>query len=54
MTLGFALGTHALPDRLEAHLNGTPLPNCMTRYEEVNLRPGRQRDDTVLHDRQTA
>lgn len=33
--LGFAPGTHALLDRLEAHLNGTPLPNWMMRYEEV-------------------
>jgi uncharacterized protein YndB with AHSA1/START domain len=33
--LGFAPGTHALLDRLEAKLDGTPLPDFMARYEEV-------------------
>lgn len=33
--LGFAPGTHALLDRLEAHLAGSPLPAWMDRYREV-------------------
>ena len=33
--LGFAPGTHAFLDRLEALLEGRPLPNWQTRYQEV-------------------
>ncbi len=33
--LGFAPGTHAYLDRLEAYLDHAPLPNWMQRYEEV-------------------
>jgi uncharacterized protein YndB with AHSA1/START domain len=33
--LGFAPGTHALLDRLTAHLDGEPLPGWKRRYEEV-------------------
>lgn len=33
--LGFAPGTHALLDRLEAHLDRTPLPAFGQRYQEV-------------------
>jgi uncharacterized protein YndB with AHSA1/START domain len=33
--LGFAPGTHALLDRLAAHLEGLPLPVWMERYREV-------------------
>lgn len=33
--LGFAPGTHALLDRLEAHLDRTPLPAFGERYQEV-------------------
>ncbi len=32
---GFAPGTHAFLDRLEAHLNGKKLPNWQERYKEV-------------------
>lgn len=32
---GFAPGTHILLDRLEAQLNGNPLPNWMKRFEEL-------------------
>ncbi|MBX5483773.1 MAG: SRPBCC family protein [Myxococcaceae bacterium] len=32
---GFAPGTHAFMDRLEAHLARQPLPNWMQRYGEV-------------------
>jgi uncharacterized protein YndB with AHSA1/START domain len=35
--LGFAPGTHAILDRLSAHLDGTPLPAWMRRYEEVKV-----------------
>ncbi|MDA4130838.1 MAG: SRPBCC family protein [Thaumarchaeota archaeon] len=31
----FASGTHAVLDRLEAYLNGTPMPDWMTRSEEL-------------------
>jgi uncharacterized protein YndB with AHSA1/START domain len=47
--LGFAPGTHALLDRLVAHLGDAPLPNWTTRYDEVKAGypswerpPGRQ------------
>lgn len=33
--LGFAPGTHAFLDRLEAHLDQAPLPHWMQRYGEV-------------------
>ncbi|HUI01001.1 MAG TPA: SRPBCC domain-containing protein [Nitrososphaerales archaeon] len=33
--LGFAPGTHAFIDRLEAQLGGLPLPNWQDRYKEV-------------------
>ena len=33
--LGFAPGTHAFIDRLEAHLDGKPLPDWQKRYQEV-------------------
>lgn len=33
--LGFAPGTHAFLDRLEAQLSGQPLPNWQERYNEV-------------------
>ena len=33
--LGFAPGTHAFLDRLEAHLSGDPLPNWQERYTSV-------------------
>ena len=33
--LGFAPGTHAFLDRLEARLKGEPLPNWQERYEQV-------------------
>jgi uncharacterized protein YndB with AHSA1/START domain len=32
---GFSPGTHAYLDRLEAHLDGAPLPGWMERYGEV-------------------
>ncbi len=32
---GFLPGLHALLDRLEAQLNGSPLPDWMTRFTEV-------------------
>ncbi len=34
-SLGFAPGTHAFLDRLEAHLNKTSLPDWMKRVEEM-------------------
>ena len=33
--LGFAPGTHAFMDRLEAHLSKQPLPNWQERYQKV-------------------
>jgi uncharacterized protein YndB with AHSA1/START domain len=33
--LGFAPGTHAFMDRLQAQLNGQPLPNWQERYQQV-------------------
>lgn len=33
--LGFAPGTHAFIDRLEARLGGAPLPDWQNRYQEV-------------------
>ena len=33
--LGFAPGTHAFLDRLEAQLGGQPLPNWQERYQQV-------------------
>jgi uncharacterized protein YndB with AHSA1/START domain len=33
--LGFAPGTHAFMDRLEARLNQQPLPNWQKRYQQV-------------------
>lgn len=33
--LGFAPGTHAFMDRLEAHLGHSPLPNWQERYQQV-------------------
>ncbi len=33
--LGFAPGTHAFIDRLEAHLSRKPLPNWQERYQQV-------------------
>lgn len=33
--LGFAPGTHAFMDRLEAHLGRKPLPNWQERYQQV-------------------
>lgn len=35
--LGFAPGTHAFMDRLEASLNKQPLPNWQERYQKVAL-----------------
>jgi len=32
---GFAPGTHVLLDRLEAQLDGQPLPQWMPRFEEL-------------------
>jgi hypothetical protein len=32
---GFIPGTHAVLDRLDAHLAGTPTPNWSNRYAEV-------------------
>jgi uncharacterized protein YndB with AHSA1/START domain len=32
---GFIPGTHAYPDRLDAHLAGDPVPTWSTRYDEV-------------------
>lgn len=34
--LGFAPGTHALMDRLEAELKDQPLPNWQERYQQVS------------------
>lgn len=34
--LGFAPGTHAFMDRLEAQLNHLPLPNWQERYQQVS------------------
>lgn len=34
--LGFAPGTHAFIDRLEAKLNDQPLPNWQERYQQVS------------------
>src|SRR6266571_318726 len=34
--LGFAPGTHAFLDRLEAHLSRQPLPNWQERYTQVS------------------
>ncbi len=36
--LGFAPGTHAFVDRLQAQLNKQPLPNWQERYQEVASR----------------
>lgn len=36
--LGFAPGTHAFMDRLEAQLNKQPLPNWQERYQQVASR----------------
>jgi uncharacterized protein YndB with AHSA1/START domain len=33
--IGFAPGTHAFMDRLEAHLRNAPLPNWQERYQQV-------------------
>lgn len=33
--VGFAPGTHALLDRLSAHLDGRPMPSWQKRYDEV-------------------
>ena len=33
--LGFAPGTHAFIDRLQAHLDGKPLPSWQERYQQV-------------------
>ena len=33
--LGFAPGTHAFMDRLEAQLDGRPIPNWQERYKQV-------------------
>jgi uncharacterized protein YndB with AHSA1/START domain len=33
--MGFAPGSHVLQDRLEAQLDGTPLPGWMERFQEV-------------------